>query len=75
MIRVSSCIHPGNAEVTKHHTTEQAVDYYEAALGTDRRYPKTRDNVVPFTYVGQNTTVTFKNLDLAVLSPDYHLSD
>ena len=48
----------------KDHVTEQAVDYYEVAVGTDRRYPKTRDNTVPFTNVGQNTSVTFNNLDL-----------
>lgn len=34
------------------------------ALGTDRRFPKTRDNIVPFTNVGKNTTVTFKDLNL-----------
>ncbi|XP_033637389.1 uncharacterized protein LOC117298318 isoform X2 [Asterias rubens] len=54
----------GNAEMIKDHVTEQAVDYYEVAVGTDRRYPKTRDNTVPFTNVGQNTSVTFNNLDL-----------
>ncbi|XP_052806219.1 uncharacterized protein LOC128235437 [Mya arenaria] len=40
------------------------IEYYEVALGTDRRFPKTRDNVVPFTNVGQKTTVTFLNLNL-----------
>jgi hypothetical protein len=34
------------------------------ALGTDRRFNKTRDNVVPYTYVGENTTVTFTDLEL-----------
>ena len=33
-------------------------------MGTDRSYPKTRDNVVPYTNVGLNTTVTFTDLDL-----------
>ena len=43
---------------------DQQVAYYEVALGTDRRFDKTRDNVVPFTNVGLNTSVTFKDLDL-----------
>lgn len=42
----------------------QEVSYYEVALGTDRRFPKTRDNIVPFTNVGKNSSVTFKDLDL-----------
>ncbi|XP_038062441.1 uncharacterized protein LOC119732930 [Patiria miniata] len=66
--------HTGNAEVTKDHITEQTVDYYEAAVGTDRRYPKTRDNVVPFTYVGKNTTVTFTNLNLIARDSTYYVS-
>ncbi|XP_038050876.1 uncharacterized protein LOC119724026 [Patiria miniata] len=66
--------HTGNAEVTRDHITEQTVDYYEAAVGTDRRYPKTRDNVVPFTYVGQNTTVTFTNLNLLARDSTYYVT-
>lgn len=42
----------------------QQVAYYMVALGTDRRFNKTRDNVVPYTYVGENTTVTFTDLEL-----------
>lgn len=34
------------------------------ALGTDRRYPHTRNNIVPFTNVGTNKSVTFTDLDL-----------
>ncbi|XP_033637723.1 uncharacterized protein LOC117298529 [Asterias rubens] len=64
----------GNAEITKDHATEQAVDYYEVAVGTDRRYPKTRDNTVPFTNVGQNTSVTFNNLDLQALTATYYVT-
>ncbi|XP_038050728.1 uncharacterized protein LOC119723897 [Patiria miniata] len=66
--------HTGNDEVTNDQTTQQTVDYYEAAVGTDRRYPKTRDNTVPFTYVGQNTTVTFRNLDLKALDSTYYVT-
>lgn len=43
---------------------DQAVAYYEVALGNDRRFDNTRDNVVPFTPVGNKTSVTFKDLDL-----------
>ena len=60
--------------MTKDHVAEQAVDYYEVAVGTDRRYPKTRDNTVPFTNVGQNTSVTFNNLDLQALTATYFVT-
>ena len=43
-------------------------------MGTDRRYPKTRDNVVPFTYVGQNTSVTFRNLELTGVTSTYYVT-
>ncbi len=52
----------------------QTVDYYEVAVGTDRRYPKTRDNVVPFTYVGLNTSVTFEYLDLNPGTSEYFVT-
>lgn len=42
----------------------QEVSYYEVALGTDRRFTKTRDNIVAYTNVGLNTSVTFYNLEL-----------
>ena len=42
----------------------QQVAYYMVALGTDRRFNKTRDNVVPYTYVGDNTSVVFTDLEL-----------
>ncbi|XP_022103294.1 uncharacterized protein LOC110986022 [Acanthaster planci] len=74
MIVKETVHHTGNAEVTKDHLTEQAVDYYEAAVGTDRRYPKTRDNVVPFTFVGLNTSVTFTNLDLTAQASTYYVT-
>ena len=43
--------------------SNQEVAYYELALGTDRRFPKTRDNIVPFVNVGLNKTHTFFDLD------------
>ncbi|KAK3612515.1 hypothetical protein CHS0354_024486 [Potamilus streckersoni] len=57
----------GNAGVQMDDITpskDQEVEYYEVALGTDRRFKKTRDNVVPFTKVDRNTSVTFWDLDL-----------
>ncbi|XP_022100316.1 uncharacterized protein LOC110984425 [Acanthaster planci] len=66
--------HTGNAEIARDLFSEQSIDYYEAAVGTDPRYPKTRDNVVPFTHVGLNTTVTFTNLDLTVQDSTYYVT-
>lgn len=47
---------------------------YEVALGTDRRYDNTRDNVVPWTDVGQNTSVTFYDLSLTPGLAIYYFS-
>ena len=33
------------------------------AVGSDRRFPKTRENIIPYTNVGTNTSVTFTDLD------------
>ena len=54
----------GNNGIESELENGQDVAYYEVALGTDRRYPHTRDNIVPFTNVGKNKSVTFTNLDL-----------
>ena len=64
----SSCILLGNDMIPGESFTQQTVDYYEVAVGTDRRYPKTRDNVVAFTNVGRNTTVVFPHLQLSNLA-------
>ena len=64
----SSCILLGNDMIPGESFTQQTVDYYEVAVGTDRRYPKTRDNVVTFTNVGRNTTVVFPHLQLSNLA-------
>ncbi|XP_072048752.1 uncharacterized protein [Amphiura filiformis] len=66
--------HTGNEEMEKDATGVQDVDFYEVAIGTDRRYPKTRYNVVPFTNVGKNKTVTFDNLDLQPLTSVYYFT-
>lgn len=52
----------------------QQVAYYLVALGTDRRFNKTRDNVVPYTNVGTNTSVTFYDLDLTPGVAVYYFS-
>ena len=58
-------VYPGNKGVEDLTVDpNQEVAYYQVALGTDRRFPKTRDNIIPFTYVGKNTSTTFLDLDL-----------
>ena len=63
----------GNNQVEGPLST-QTVDYYEVAVGTDRRYPKTRDNVVAFTNVGTNTSVTFEHLALQPVTSVYYVT-
>ncbi|KAK6174798.1 hypothetical protein SNE40_013376 [Patella caerulea] len=60
--------------VVKKSRAYQDIEYYEVAVGKDRRFPKTRDNVVPFTKVGLNKTVTFYDLDLVPLSATYYFT-
>ena len=43
-------------------------------MGTDRRYDNTRDNVVPWTDVGLNTSVTFYDLTLTPLEAIYYFT-
>ncbi|XP_078585863.1 uncharacterized protein LOC144867674 [Branchiostoma floridae x Branchiostoma japonicum] len=52
----------------------QLVDYYEVAVGTDRRYPSTRTNVRPFINVGRNRTVTFEYLHLIPRTGIYYVT-
>ena len=49
----------------------QQIVRYEVALGSDDRYSLTRINVVPFTVVGLNRSVTFRDLNLIPLSQQY----
>ncbi|XP_046562952.1 uncharacterized protein LOC124271845 [Haliotis rubra] len=55
-------------------SSNQEVAFYEVALGTDRRFPKTRDNIVPFVNVGLNKTVTFYDLDLTPVTAIYYFT-
>ena len=57
--------HPGSS------APGQQIVRYEVALGSDDRYSLTRINVIPFTVVGLNTSVTFSDLDLIPLSQQY----
>ncbi|VDI71255.1 Hypothetical predicted protein, partial [Mytilus galloprovincialis] len=54
-----------NDSKTADQPIAQEIMYYEVAVGTDRRFPITRDNIVPFTNVGSNKSVTFYDLNLA----------
>lgn len=60
--------------ILEEQNDNQQVTYYEVAVGTDRRFPKTRDNIVPFTSVGRNTSITFYNLDLVPGSGLYYFT-
>ena len=44
---------------------------YQVAAGSDSRFPSTRSDIVPFTNVGLNTTITFENLDLVAMATYY----
>ena len=52
----------------------QIVSKYEFAIGTDRRYARTRNNVVPFINVGLNNTWTVKHLDLEPKTATYYVT-
>ena len=52
----------------------QEILRYEVALGTDRRYDNTRDNIVPWTDVGLNTSVTFYDLNLTPFEAIYYFT-
>ena len=52
-------------------TPEQAILYYEAAIGTDPEFVNTRSDIVPFTNLGLNTSFTFTNLQLVPLQTYY----
>lgn len=52
----------------------QEVVFYEVAVGTDRRFPKTRDDVVPFTNVWLNKTAIFYDLELTPIAGIYYFT-
>ncbi|XP_048258717.1 uncharacterized protein LOC124137708 isoform X1 [Haliotis rufescens] len=62
------------ADEDKEKSSNQEVAFYEVAVGTDRRFPKTRDDVVPFVNVGLNKTVTFYDLDLTLITAIYYFT-
>ncbi|WAR05119.1 hypothetical protein MAR_020488, partial [Mya arenaria] len=67
-------IETGNEGLETEMDKSMDIAYYEVALGTDRRFPQTRDDVVPFTNVGQNTSTTFRNLDLEAGNAIYYFT-
>ncbi|XP_076087285.1 uncharacterized protein LOC143057777 [Mytilus galloprovincialis] len=63
-----------NNSNTAHQPNAQEIIYYEVAVGTDRTFAKTRDNIVPFTNVGLNQSVTFYDLNLASGTAMYYFT-
>ncbi|CAG2187681.1 unnamed protein product [Mytilus edulis] len=63
-----------NKGILEEQNDNQQVTYFEVAVGTDRRFPKTRDNIVPYTNVYKNKSVTFYNLDLVPGSGLYYFT-
>ncbi|XP_052073991.1 uncharacterized protein LOC127711867 [Mytilus californianus] len=61
----------GNA---KSHDPTQKIRKYEVAIGTDRRYAKTRSNVHYFVDVGLNTSYSFKNMNLTAKTVTYYMT-
>ena len=59
-----------DGSIGRHHE----IDHYEIAIGTDRRYPKTRTNVWPFTNVGLNVTWTISDLKLIPRKAIYYVT-
>lgn len=66
-------VHVDESQINEQPDNQQ-VAFYEVAVGTDRRFPKTRDNIVPFTNVGKNKSVTFYDLDLVPASGLYYFT-
>ena len=60
--------------IVQDKTGNQNVRRYQVALGTDRRYDNTRDNIIPWTDVGLNTSVTFFDLNLTPQTATYYFS-
>ena len=52
-------------------TPEQAVAYYEVAIGSSREFPSTRSNVVPFVSVGRSRSHTWTGLSLVATGTYY----
>ena len=52
----------------------QIITFYEVAVGSDRRYAITKNNIHPFINVGLNKTWTFTNLDLIPRTAVYYIT-
>ena len=64
----------GNSQMDMETAQHQVIDYYEVAVGTDRRYPSTRQNINPFINVGLNKTWTFQHLSLVPKIATYYVT-
>ena len=53
---------------------EQEVEFFEIAVGTDRRHPSTKSNIVPFTNVGVIKSYTFEGLNLVPQNQVYFVT-
>ena len=63
-------VHGIDSEIGRH----QIIDHYEVAVGTDRRYPSTRNNIRPFIDVGLNKSHTFTDLNLIPKTATYYFT-
>ena len=50
------------------------IEHYEVAVGTDRRFHRSRNNIQPFTNVGLNVTWSFSDLNLIPRSSTYYVT-
>ncbi|XP_070573769.1 uncharacterized protein [Ptychodera flava] len=53
-------------------SSSQIIDHYELAMGTDNRYPDTREDIQPFVDIGCNVSHTFDNLQLVPRTQTYY---
>ena len=63
-----------NQTILDQQAKNQEIEFYEVAMGNDRRFPETRTNVMPFINVGQNTTWTFYDLELTPGTGRYYFT-
>ncbi|CAH1794764.1 unnamed protein product [Owenia fusiformis] len=64
----------GNPDLNPHIGDNQRIHSYEVAVGTDRRYPKTRANIYPFVNAGLNQTWHFTSLNLIPQTAHYFIT-
>ena len=65
---------PGVSSLDTTIGKHQHIVHYEVAVGTDRRFHNTRNNIRPFTNVGLNVTWTFSDLQLIARNSIYYVT-